>query len=81
MKKIILFVACFGMTHLTTVSSVNAQCYSGGPNSSSCSYTESILFGLYTITHSVSCQAGSYACCNSNSGSCIKNGQKPPMKK
>lgn len=53
-------------------SSQASDCFAGGVGSTSCTYSEAYLFGLISITHSVSCGPGYYACCNSETGSCIK---------
>ena len=47
------------------------SCRTGGPGSSSCEYSYSILFGLISETYSVSCGGCSYACCTIDNASCI----------
>ena len=70
MKKVIIALAVICILGMFS-QQATAECYSGGPGSTSCSYTESFL-NLYTITHSVSCGSGYYACCSDTGASCIK---------
>jgi hypothetical protein len=74
MKKIkVLFLS---MILLFSMYSTGNACYSGGEVSSECTYTYAWAFGLISETHSVKCNAGSYACCTHDSAKCIKNRSK-----
>jgi hypothetical protein len=69
MRKIVFIFTTIVL--LSASAYLKAGCPGGGPGSSAYSYSASFLWGLFSITYTVTCKDGYYACCSSNSGTCI----------
>lgn len=76
MKKLkLILLSVFMVGFVGAFNSLNADCNTGGPGSSSCTDSGSVtVLGIFTFSYenSISCDDGYYACCNGDGASCIE---------